>query len=59
MPSRSLSIEDRKLDAGVKIVAPSSRIYSDIDLLENMCLRLYILISITLNNEAPDLAKRF
>ena len=33
MPSRSLSIEDRKLDAGVKIVAPSSRIYSDIDLL--------------------------
>ena len=32
MPSRSLSIEDRKLDAGVKIVASSSRIYSDIDL---------------------------
>jgi len=32
MPTRSLSIEDRKLDTGAKITASSDRFYSDIDL---------------------------
>ena len=32
MPTRSLSIEDRKLNTGAKITASSNRFYSDIDL---------------------------